>query len=260
VRERIPVIVVTIAAVAITVMLVLWVRTPGPEPPAATEPVNEVAEGSYSGRAEKRLELLRESYSRREAARQAAERGAAGGRLASSADQRPETTGPDQRQKVAPAAPDAAAAQRVAQAEHTILNSPQREKRRQAIAELADQAHTGNDDEAVRILLGALGDRDAQVRAAAVEALGEYIELVTPDMLVPVLKDGDPRVRLEAVTLLGMLDQADAQPVVQTMVNDPDEQVRDLAEEVLDLFENPPTPFPDVQRRINRRKWWKMRG
>jgi hypothetical protein len=122
----------------------------------------------------------------------------------------------------------------VEQLEETILYGTDNVKRMQAIDELS----TKEPADAERILTSALlldETLDPQVYAAVIEALGDYTDDLSPDMLAPALHHHDARVRFEALGLLGDMDSAAARAAVEGAVNDPDPEVSDLARGILEI-------------------------
>lgn len=116
--------------------------------------------------------------------------------------------------------------------EHTLLEATSPEDRSDA---LLDATTVGNDAESARLLLLALNDEDPSVRREAVEALWEFTEEISPEDLLPGLKDEDAGVRLATVDLLGDIDTPEAIALVRLALDDPDEEVRELAADIIDL-------------------------
>jgi len=85
-----------------------------------------------------------------------------------------------------------------------------------AIAALGDQIQALADDQARQLLLNALGDAEAEVRAEAVTLLGKLHEphSATP-LLLPLLDDPEPQVRKNAALSLMKLRATDALPALR---------------------------------------------
>jgi hypothetical protein len=117
--------------------------------------------------------------------------------------------------------------------ESTILDNPDPEAQVRAVQQLSGE----EPEDALRVLTSVLGmpDKDPRVRAAALEALGDFPEDVPPAFVDPFLTDSDPQVRFEAVSLLADMEQQEALDAIRRVSNDPDPDVRDLARGVLDL-------------------------
>lgn len=115
-----------------------------------------------------------------------------------------------------------------------ILNDPDPDERVGAILMLSGNEHP----DAIATFVRALDDEEAEVRLAAVEALGDYTETIEPGSLASVIDDPDPEVRFEAVSILGDFETPDALALVRRALEDPDEEIRQLAEEILEDAED----------------------
>ena len=202
----------------------------------------------YSARVEDRLRMLRAEHERRQHDEDVGDGDDSGSSPRAHSSGPPPQRGaeagkqPAQRAALELPVPNAEVGQSVSELKHTLTSSPSREKRIEAARDLG----ASEEPDAMQILVDALNDRDPQVRAAVVEALGDYVDEITPDTLQPALQDPEPNVRFEAVTLLGLMQGADAMAAVETLADDPDPDVRDLAEEAHHILATEPTPLPVV--------------
>ncbi len=274
-KEKVPV-VLTLAALGIALALGLWLRfsivhSTGSEPSRSAAAAPET---SRSVRVEERLQMLRESYARRQqlaAASQgaAAEAGGAAAAAASTASGgskehkptmgaaahvawRVHGTSAAAAPQVATSAPAAGTRPRfvglygaiqppawmskntsVDELEETVLHGTDNAKRVEAIDELTLK----EPEDAERILVGALLDEqlDPQVCVRVLDALGDFVEDISPAIVAPVLHHQSAEVRFEAVALLGDMDSAAARAAVQDAVSDPDPDVSELARGILDI-------------------------
>ncbi len=122
-------------------------------------------------------------------------------------------------------------AEEVDELREVILNDPDPDERVGGILMLSGNEHP----DAIATFVRAMADGDAEVRLAAVEALGDYTETLQPNALEPALDDPDPEVRFEAVGIIGDMETSAAYDLVRRALDDPDEDVRALAEGILDL-------------------------
>jgi HEAT repeat protein len=77
------------------------------------------------------------------------------------------------------------------------------------------------------ILVSAMGDKDAPVRAAAIVAWRDILGQTNATPVVNLLSDGDARVRAEAATVLGAYGERTARTKLEALVvTDPDPFVR----------------------------------
>jgi hypothetical protein len=256
VKDRLPIIVVAVALVLV-VAIAVRVRMKLSVPPVPTGPSQQLAQdggpkGDYSERVANRLRLLRAEHARRLQGEDDDEPGGSppganpsGGRPAQRAA-KGEQPGGEQSERRRGAldfpVPNADVGRNMAELTRTLTGSPSREKR----AEAARDIGASGEPDATKVLVDAMGDRDPEVRAAVVEALQDYVEDLTPDVLKPVLKDPDANVRFEVVTLIGLMEGPDAMAAAGEFTQDPDPDVRDLADEVQDVLANQPTPLPEV--------------
>lgn len=111
-----------------------------------------------------------------------------------------------------------------------ILNDPDPEERVGAIMMLSGNEHP----EAISTLVRAMDDVDPEVRLAAVEALGDYADSIQPDTFERAMDDPDPEVRYEAISIIGDMETPAAFALVRRALDDPDEDVRTLAQEILE--------------------------
>ncbi len=111
-----------------------------------------------------------------------------------------------------------------------ILNDPDPDERVGAILMLSGNEHP----EAITTLIRAMDDTDAEVRLAAVEALGDYTDTIPPNTLERAMDDPDPEVRYEAISIVGDMETADAYALVRRALDDPDEDVRILAQDIME--------------------------
>ena len=122
----------------------------------------------------------------------------------------------------------------VDQLEETILHGTEKQKRLEAIDELALK----EPEDALRILSEAVLDEhlDPAVYVAVLEALGDYSDDVSAEILVPAIHHQNAQVRFEAVSLLGDMDTPAARAVLKDATKDPDPEVRDLAVGILEII------------------------
>ncbi len=80
--------------------------------------------------------------------------------------------------------------------------------------------------EALPLLVGTLGSRNAEVRAAAAWALGGLEQPSSIDALGAVVSDPDVSVRRTAIWALGQIERSAALPLVMPALNDPEASVR----------------------------------
>lgn len=258
-KDRMPIIVVAIAAVLVVALAVrVRLRISTPPAPVGAPHVGEdsSAKGDYSSRVDERLRMLRAQHERRVAGADRNDTDDSANGPSEAAKPRQAKTGqaqagggPSAVQAKGEAAGgldfpvrDSDVGESIAELEHTITTHPSREKRIEAVQALAG---TGDPD-AVPILIAALHDRDPQVRAEAVESLGDFPGDVDLGALQPALKDQDATVRFEALTVLGLMDTPEAVEAVKPLLDDSDADVQDLAREVQHFLEESPTPFPAV--------------
>jgi hypothetical protein len=272
-NNRLPVVVIVAAALAVAGLLVALRRGMQPAEPAQ----KPVAGGEHvrSVRVEERLQLLREVYARGEHARAqaeappAAEAAPPGSKNAAAAPPANTTTGTDTQQpeidrgrrdawavgKPTPAAGAPRPAKRgfkrdphtilihygtafgqhwdAAKIRDTILDGKDPAARRTALDFLAGE----DDAEAISILTTALlaNDPDPSFRAALVAAFGDYTEQISANLLDGALRDEAPEVRFEALSVLADMDTPDARKAIQAAANDPDPDVRDLAQGIVQM-------------------------
>ena len=251
-KDRLPIIIVALAGVfvvALAVRLRSRLSTPPPQPRVAEQRPETSGTKDLSARVEERLRMLRAEHARRLSGddEDEPESGGAGGggrTVARQPGQRAAGEAETQRRRgaVELPVPNADAGQTVAELKHTLTTHPSREKRIEAARELGAM----EEPDAMQVLVDAMNDRDPEVRAEVIDALQEYLEDLTPDVLQPVLKDNDPNVRFEAVTLLGLMGGPDAMIAAGKLTDDSDADVRELAEEVQQVLASDPTPFPVV--------------
>lgn len=121
-------------------------------------------------------------------------------------------------------------AEEVDELSDAIFNDPDPDERIGAIIMLSGNEHP----DAINTFIKAMDDNDAEVRLAAVEALGDYTETLEPSALAPAIDDTDPEVRFEAISILGDFETEDALAMIRQALDDPDEDVRSLAEGILE--------------------------
>lgn len=274
-KKLLPIVGVIVAVVALGTLGVWMFRAPTPEQTVREESAAPAGvKPRYSSRVEERLQMLREDYADRqeqdaENARQEAPVAptAAAAAPPPAAEATPEGAMFDRGKPAAwrPLAPPAPTAQppvaqvpgakphvpmffphpeymdkklSLGELEDTLVNSPDPEKRRQALEQLSGE----EDRDAVRLLTLAMQDPDADLRAQVIESLGDYPDELSADMLAPALKDGDPEVRFEAVSLLAGMNTKAAADALHAALSDPNEDVRSLAQGILDFGKSPPLP------------------
>jgi len=267
-KEKRPVI-TALAALGVVVVLGVWMhfivgRPPASEPQTVTAP----PPSGRSVRVEERLQMLRESYARQQqvAAAPQADAPAAAHKPAMGTRSRAGWHAGDAGLKAAtaPAAPPQV--KRPSHAgpptawvtsaggiggtldlrpayleknpsaddlEETILHGADRQRRMEAL----DQLALKEPDEELRVLSSALLeenlDPDAYVRV--LDALSDYADDISPEMLAPALRNQNANVRFEAVSLLGDMNNAAARTALQGATSDPDPEVRELAKGILEI-------------------------
>lgn len=91
--------------------------------------------------------------------------------------------------------------------------------------------------EAVPVLAEALNDEDEEVRMEAVLALADFTdEAPVAAMLSQALSDPSAEIRYEALDVLSDIETAEAKAAVTKALDDPDEDVRELAEIILEMW------------------------
>jgi bilin biosynthesis protein len=96
--------------------------------------------------------------------------------------------------------------------------SPNAEVRTAAIAALADQIQSLNDDGARNLLIEALKDTSAEVRAEASTMLGKLDDLEWAEpLLQPLLTDQDPQVRKNSALSLMKLEASSSIPLLKKL-------------------------------------------
>jgi HEAT repeat protein len=267
-REKFPVI-TAVAALGVVVVLGFWMYFTMSRPPASEpQTVSAPPASGRSVRVEERLQMLRESYARQQQV------AAAPKADAPSATQKPETgtrsragwhagnagmkaatapAAPPQAQRASPAGPPTAwvtSDGRVGgslnlrpayleknpspdELEATILHGTDRRQRMEALDQLALQ----EPDEALRVLNIALLEEnlDPDVYVGVIDALSDYADDISPEMIAPALRNPNANVRFEAVSLLGDMDSAAARTALQGATRDPDPEVRELAKGILEI-------------------------
>jgi hypothetical protein len=264
-NNKLPVIFIVVAALGVLgLAIVLRHSVQSPEPPRAQPSSADAGAGqhAHSVRVEERLQLLRETYTRSEHAREQAEaQPDAGAKPPAPANTDTAARQADMRRgqraswQVSQPPPAAGMPRRkfqhdphsapyphpkildqhwdTAKIQDTILNGTDPAQRRAALDFL-----TGEDEAlAISILTTALvaNDPDPKFRAAVVAAFGDYSDQISPDLLDLALHDGAPEVRFEALAVLADIDSPAARRAIQGAVNDTDPDVRDLAQGILDM-------------------------
>jgi HEAT repeat protein len=271
-RERLPVI-AALTALGVAVVLGFWMRHVMLRPPDS-EPLQTASAAPESGRSarvEERLQMLRESYARRQQEELAASARAAPGTDSASAPVAaapPGTSGAQDLNQAARGhaswhAHSAGAAptpqpQRAAappaikrfhgflapafldketstdKLEETITNGTDPTERIKAIDELTSVKEP---EDALRILTSVLlqENLDPAVYAAVLEGLSDFTDDLTAEMITPALHSENPQVRFQAVALLGDMDTVAAHAAVKGAVSDPDPEVSELARGILEI-------------------------
>jgi hypothetical protein len=265
-RDRFPVLIAAIA-VGVVVVLGVWIRLAVVPSPDAHDGVaaNVTPSTGRSARVEERLQALRDSYARRQqlAASQPGDMGSVGAGASPNGAKTPGEIGHDvDRRKHWQGRNPASAAQAkptrpahksadpeflffhqypkswdekpdVDTLEETLLHGTTPAARREAL----DQLLLEDDDDALRALTTVMlaPELGPEMLTAVLEALSDYTEGLSAEMIVPVLQDPNPRVRFEALALLGDMGSTEARAAVRTALNDPDPEVRDLARGILDI-------------------------
>jgi hypothetical protein len=194
--------------------------------------------GSRSARVEDRLSQLRADYDKRQAE---SENPGAAQREAPTASAKAEKMRERAERDLAVDDSDDDP-EEIAEARDTLQNNQDPDERIGAILML-----TGDEGpESMRLLMESMDDPDAEVRLAAVEALGDRVEELTPGLLGKALRDEDAEVRFEAISVLGdMEDDPEALEMVKEALKDPDDDNRALAEGIVD-FANDEADAPNA--------------
>lgn len=198
----------------------------------AGAPANSAADtnmgGQRSARVEDRLNQLRADYDKRGDDSPVAERREAP--TASAKDQKMRQNA----ERELAADPSDDDPEEIAEARDTLQNNQDPDERIGAILML-----TGDEGpESMRLLMESMDDPDAEVRLAAVEALGDRVEELTPGLLSKPLRDADPEVRFEAISVLGDMEDPEALELVKEALKDENEDNRALAEGILDFADD----------------------
>jgi HEAT repeat protein len=118
-----------------------------------------------------------------------------------------------------------AEAEEVQEYREIILHDRDPEERADAILMLSGNEHP----KAIRTFIKATHDPNANVRLAAVEALGDYAEELRPQVFSAAMKDQNADVRFEAVDIIGDMEGPQATRLLRVAMRDPDLHVRELA-------------------------------
>lgn len=114
------------------------------------------------------------------------------------------------------------------------LEDPDPERRLAAITLLG----ISDDPAAIPVLAEALADEDENVRMEAVLSLADFTDEAPVDALSRALSDPSPDVRYEALDVLSDIETREAKRAVERALNDPDEDVRELAEIILEMWDD----------------------
>src|SRR5712692_6495147 len=88
-------------------------------------------------------------------------------------------------------------------------------------------------------LIQALADQESSVRAAVVQALGDWGDAQAVEPLLELVQDEDPEVRRQVVEAIGYLkDERALEPLLNAFFTDDDERVRAFAAQSLGNFED----------------------
>jgi len=114
------------------------------------------------------------------------------------------------------------------------LEDPDPERRLAAVTLLG----ISDNPEAIPVLAEVLRDEDENVRMEAVLSLADFTDEAPVDALSQALSDPSPDIRYEALDVLSDIETPEAKAVIQRALNDPDEDVRELAEIILEMWED----------------------
>lgn len=116
----------------------------------------------------------------------------------------------------------------------TALEDPDPERRLAAVTLLG----ISENPEAIPVLAEVLSDEDENVRMEAVLSLADFTDEAPVEALSQALSDPSPDVRYEALDALSDIETRDSKSAIQRALNDPDEDVRDLAEIILEMWDD----------------------
>lgn len=117
---------------------------------------------------------------------------------------------------------------------HVALEDPDPERRLAAVTLLG----ISDNPAAIPVLAEVLSDEDEDVRMEAVLSLADFTDEAPVDALTRALSDPSPDIRYEALDVLSDIETREAKIAVQRALNDPDEDVRELAEIILEMWED----------------------
>lgn len=116
----------------------------------------------------------------------------------------------------------------------TALEDPDPERRLAAVTLLG----ISENPEAIPVLAEVLSDEDENVRMEAVLSLADFTDEAPVEALSQALSDPSPDVRYEALDALSDIETRDSKAAIQKALTDPDEDVRDLAEIILEMWDD----------------------
>ncbi len=116
----------------------------------------------------------------------------------------------------------------------TALEDPDPERRLAAVTLLG----ISENPEAIPVLAEVLSDEDENVRMEAVLSLADFTDEAPVEALSQALSDPSPDVRYEALDALSDIETKESKSAIQRALNDPDEDVRDLAEIILEMWDD----------------------
>lgn len=93
------------------------------------------------------------------------------------------------------------------------------------------------------ILVGEMGNANADIRCEAADASGELGEKEATPYLVKLIDDTDARVALSAIQALGKVGGTEAKKRLKELLAEPEETVRQAARDALDELEAEEDPF-----------------
>jgi HEAT repeat protein len=114
------------------------------------------------------------------------------------------------------------------------LSDPDPERRLTAVTLLG----VSESKEAIPILAQALSDQEEDVRMEAVLALADFVDEAPVQALEIALSDPSADVRYEALDVLSDIETPEAYQAMKRALNDPDEDVRELAEILVELYDD----------------------
>lgn len=117
---------------------------------------------------------------------------------------------------------------------HVALEDPDPERRLAAVTLLG----ISENPDAIPVLAEALNDESEDVRMEAVLSLADFTDEAPVAALSQALSDPSADIRYEALDVLSDIETPDAKAAVTKALDDPDEDVRELAEIILEMWDD----------------------